>query len=597
LFLKVAYTKVTVFQRKKMKLSRYILSFVTLTGIAQAVNYPALLWSNAFAGANYPMMPTQVNLSTNKTFVYVSGYHAGPLFGMNCPILPVLCCYLIKFNAATGKFLWLNYWGNGNYGEWAGGQTVDPTTDIPSVGGYTNDNLDGQFNLQQNLLSNDLYLIGFDKESGNRSALLFGTPGDDVSNDMRVDKWSYIYYCGWTTGNFLGQQNLGGFDNFLLKFDGNYKFIWARQWGTPTDDFALYLELSNDHQHIWVAGVWNSGFHAHPYDLWRPVLPGVGTKTSGKTMAKYNQNGVQLWTEIWGKNNGTLSLGWLGPDRNTGNLYLSMTTDTGFEGCPNYGFDDIYIVRYRPNAIAHDPCWLTYGTPLNELSQQTDVDLLSNVFYILGHTYTYGQYSFFSIKTAVMVRYDIATGTPIPIIKSTQLVNGQYPAGYAFPLIDSNSRLLYLVGYFQLTGSFLASYNLGPPNKLVQSSSAPVSTKYAASVTKKQPTASILQYQGSVTSSGVAAIGGIVGVCFLVAIGVGVWMFLRKSNRNAPIKNRAEVELGYEIPAGKKGAKGGDETQGQTQFDAAGATQFNGGATQFDADGNATMTDMATRLG
>jgi hypothetical protein len=260
----------------------YIVSHYIWTLISAAD--PVLKWSNSYAGTNYPMMPTQVNLSANKTHLYVSGYHAGPIFGKKCQLSPVaICCYLIKFDVSNGKIIWVNFWGNGNNREWAGGQIVDPVSDIPTVGGYTNDNLDGQLNNDQNLLSNDLYLLKFDKKTGNRTTKLFGTPGDDVSHDLKVDSERFIYYCGWTTGRFANQLNAGGFDNFLLKLDHNYTLIWARQWGTPTDDFAFYLELSNNNKNIWVAGIWNSGFHPHPFDIWRPVLKGLGRQTSGKS--------------------------------------------------------------------------------------------------------------------------------------------------------------------------------------------------------------------------------------------------------------------------------------------------------------------------
>jgi hypothetical protein len=61
-------------------------------------------------------MPTNVNFDSQKKAIFASGYHPGPLFGVECPAKPQLCCYLIKFNAKDGTMMWINFWGNGKDG-------------------------------------------------------------------------------------------------------------------------------------------------------------------------------------------------------------------------------------------------------------------------------------------------------------------------------------------------------------------------------------------------------------------------------------------------------------------------------------------------
>jgi hypothetical protein len=49
-----------------------------------------------------------------------------------------------------------------------------------------------------------------------------------------------------------------GFDAFLMKLDNKIETIFVRQWGTPSDDFGVLVELDPVQNQVWVAGAWNS---------------------------------------------------------------------------------------------------------------------------------------------------------------------------------------------------------------------------------------------------------------------------------------------------------------------------------------------------
>lgn len=189
--------------------------------------------------------------------------------------------------------MWISLFGNGNNGEWNGGLGVNPHTDALVISGYTSDDLDGVLNNDRNpnlyLRTNDIYVIFFDPSDGHRLTKFYGTPQDDVANDLRVDLHGNIYVTGWTNGRFFYQPSSGGYDNLLFKLNDNGDILWAKQWGKGEEDYGLFLELDPTGNNIWVAGVWNSGPRmpkGKPFDYWRPYPPqGV---LNAKTLTMFN---------------------------------------------------------------------------------------------------------------------------------------------------------------------------------------------------------------------------------------------------------------------------------------------------------------------
>ena len=64
----------------------------------------------------------------------------------------------------------------------------------------------------------------------------FGTSSDDFSNYLSIDSSENIYIVGTTTGKLNENNNLGGDDIFLIKFDNSGNIKWTRQIGSIDND-------------------------------------------------------------------------------------------------------------------------------------------------------------------------------------------------------------------------------------------------------------------------------------------------------------------------------------------------------------------------
>jgi hypothetical protein len=572
-----------------------VLLFLLLEYVS-STNYPLLIWKTNIL-ATYGM-PVSVAMSANRNYIYVSGYDTGPLFKTPCPGNSALsiCVYLMKFDAYTGTLIWINWWGNLKGLEWIGGLDVDPITDIPYVVGYTSDNLDGQSNQDQTKKSNDLYLLSFNKNTGSRSTNLFGSPADDVSGNMKIDQSSNIFWCGWTQGQILGQMNLGGYDNFLLKLFSNSTIQWARQWGTIQDDFGILLEFSNDYSSIWVAGVWNQGTRVGPFTWWTPIVQGTKIFLSSKTITKFDQKGIQLRKDVWGDTNGTLTISGLNRHKD-GNLLITLMTDTPFDQMQNNGFDDIYVVSYSTSEYTARTTNIVCGTSLVEYAQGSAIDSASNTFYIMGHTYVYGQNSYFSLKGYILRAFDLSTESEVFLDSGTKQIGGISPLSFGLPVIDQKRRKLYVVGSMPSTGIFVAAYGLGPVNKQ-NSGTNSVQTTTRQDETEI-PLVDLTRVE-RVSVISVVVVGGIVGVLLLLSVVIFLLFKYKKSKRASPVKTRPETELPKTLPEEKANPNNEVSPQNQTVFDTSGGTMFEV-HTQLDQDPqgktvNDTMTFAETKL-
>ena len=86
---------------------------------------------------------------------------------------------------------------------------------------------------------------------------------------------------GNTQGNLDGNANAGGFDSFIVKYDGAGIKQWTREFGTTTDDSAT--GIATDAQgNVYVTGFTGGGLdgntNAGGFDLFVVKYDAAGTK-------------------------------------------------------------------------------------------------------------------------------------------------------------------------------------------------------------------------------------------------------------------------------------------------------------------------------
>ena len=180
-------------------------------------------------------------ISADAMGVYVAGSTDGTLPGQKNT--GVLDAFVRKYNA-SGKELWTQQFGTSSYDE-ARGIYADSTGVY--VAGTTADTFSGQnstggadaFVRKYNAIGKELWMQQF------------GTSSVDNANSISADATG-VYVAGSTSGILPGQQNAGGRDAFVRKYDVIGKELWTQQFGTSSEDEAF--AISADATGVYVAG-------------------------------------------------------------------------------------------------------------------------------------------------------------------------------------------------------------------------------------------------------------------------------------------------------------------------------------------------------
>ncbi len=137
--------------------------------------------------------------------------------------------FVAKYNA-NGNQLWMAQFGTSGYDS-ATGVSSDGSGNV-YVSGYT----DGSFPSYTNLGSYDAFVAKYDTSGNPVWVKQFSTSSHDYAEGISSDSNGNVYVSGKTFGSFLGYTNLGLYDAFVAKYDGNGNQLWLRQFGTSGDD-------------------------------------------------------------------------------------------------------------------------------------------------------------------------------------------------------------------------------------------------------------------------------------------------------------------------------------------------------------------------
>jgi|694.fasta_scaffold08122_15 Ca2+-binding RTX toxin-like protein len=247
------------------------------------------------------------------------------------------------------------------------GITTDESGNIYVVGG-TSGNLPGYSNLGVS----DAFLTKYTASASGNPVWTkqFGSSSSDTANGISIDDDNNIYVTGFTYGDFSGNDNLGVWDAFITKYDASGNKVWAKQFGSSTNDYATAIYTD-------IAG--NSYITGYTFGVVS------GTKTAGVSdvfVAKYDANGNQIWIDQFGSSSSDNANG-VTID-SSGNVYVVGYTASTLPGNTKLGINDAFITKYNASG---DIVWIKqFGSSVSDIAYGVSTDTSGSI-YVVGQTY------------------------------------------------------------------------------------------------------------------------------------------------------------------------------------------------------------------
>ena len=178
----------------------------------------------------------------------------------------------------------------------------------------------------------DAFVRKYDGDGNELWTRQFGTGGRDTATDVVASSGEGVYIVGKTNGAFPGQDNLGGEDAFVRKYNSEGNELWTRQFGTSEADEANDVALDGS-ANVYVVGETDEVLPDQTY------VGGFGDAF----VRKYDGDGAELWTRQFGTEQIDLVDG---VDINDeGNLYLVGLTEGVLPGQISLGGRDAFVIK------------------------------------------------------------------------------------------------------------------------------------------------------------------------------------------------------------------------------------------------------------
>lgn len=274
------------------------------------------LWLNQFGTSG---TENAWAVATDASGIYVSGYTNG-LLGQES--FGDYDGFIRKYDH-SGNVLWTAQFGTDKMDRPEDVLRVDETGLY--IVGYTQGSFPG-YTLSG---TRDLFIAKFSLEGTMLWLTQEGTTGADNCSGIYVEG-SGIYVCGY-------ENSSGKNHSFISHYTHTGTKVWSAQLVSSKDDLAQ--EISADESGLFVSGITNGAFPDHSfagglYDAWA---------------AKYDRDGNQLWLKQFGTSGADYGYG---ISASTSGIYVCGTTDGTFTGqTPNIGGEDIFIAKYNQNGV------------------------------------------------------------------------------------------------------------------------------------------------------------------------------------------------------------------------------------------------------
>lgn len=203
-------------------------------------------------------------------------------------------------------------------------------------GVYVLGNTDGSV-LGPSAGSTDVYIVKYNYDGDFQWARQFGSAGVDQAFHVRADGLGNVYAAGTTSGSFPGSTLVGDRDFFLTKYNAAGNQQWVRQFGTSGVDGGSNF-WTDSFGNIFMSGTS------------RGSLGGSLLGERDIVVSKFDPAGNLLWRTQIGTAFDDASGGALTVDTN-GVVYIAGLT-TGSWGSVNAGGQDVVLVKLSPSSSA-----------------------------------------------------------------------------------------------------------------------------------------------------------------------------------------------------------------------------------------------------
>jgi Beta-propeller repeat len=179
--------------------------------------------------------------------IFISGWTGGALEGLNHGGNDI---FVVKLNTWGIESMILQWGTSANDSAYE--IALDSTGNI-YVTGSTGGGLDG------NILrgENDIFLTKFSSSGISQWTKQWGSTGNDIGWSVSLDTSGNIYTWGISEGSVESVPSNGLYDSVLTKFNNSGTLQWVRQYGTNSDDYGLFMDISSTGA-IFLTG-WSSG--------------------------------------------------------------------------------------------------------------------------------------------------------------------------------------------------------------------------------------------------------------------------------------------------------------------------------------------------
>jgi hypothetical protein len=261
-------------------------------------------------------------VATDGTAFFAAGFTAGALGGTHAGLKDA---FVAKYSG-TGALMWVRQLGT-SADDLAHGVAADASGNV-YVAGVTGGALQGNASAG----AQDVFLAKYDANGALLWMRQWGSPGDDVAQDVEVDGTGAIGMSGTTTGA-LASTHLGGQDAFVARWTSAGVRSWARQLGTAADDTG-YGVAADTNGTLYLAGA-SAGALATGYAGGHDAY-----------LARYSPDGVREWVRMLGSPSDEVALG--AAMRGGSGVYVVGGTMGTLPGETSAGGKDIFLSRFTP---------------------------------------------------------------------------------------------------------------------------------------------------------------------------------------------------------------------------------------------------------
>lgn len=264
--------------------------------------------------------------------------------------------FVSKYDSSGNK-LWLTQRGTGER-EFAEGVATDAAGNI-YVTGYTGDALDGN----NNLGTWDIFLMKFDANGNWLWTRQDGTGQEDEGKAVCVDQFGNIYITGYVKGNFHGITRVGSSDIFISKYSSSGARLWSALFGSTAVDEGFGIAC-DPNGNVFVTGYCQESIEGNPW---------LGS--GDNVLAKYDPNGQRLWLRQWGTFNA--DTGHAVATDAEGNALVAGYSNGTLYGT-DHGGREIFLAKYN---AAGDFVWgVQDGNTETDQAWGVTVDAAQNIF-------------------------------------------------------------------------------------------------------------------------------------------------------------------------------------------------------------------------